>query len=331
MKLACIHAGGRDRIALGLADGSLVDAGDALAALGLPSLDTGTYPDVEQLIAAGDSVLSDLAKAVEFAEGRPAKLRRFRADEVAWHPPLRRPSKIVCIALNNRSVDAMKIKGPTDHPAFFLKPSTSLTGHNTPIRLRKSYGLTHSEPELAVVIGKRLTDVAPEAVYDGIFGYTIVNDVTSIRMRDEDSFSFRYFRQNTETGEISQGEAHTSYAGRYKGSDTFGPCGPYAVTRDEIPDPHALEISCHLGDQLVARDRTKNYVWSVPLAISHISRNATLLPGDLVCMGTAAGGKDDEKDAAVPSTFKADLQGFAGVVSISITSIGTLSNTVEAI
>jgi 2,4-didehydro-3-deoxy-L-rhamnonate hydrolase len=330
MKLASFHADGRDRIGFALNDGSLVDASEAMGRLGFPLVRNGSNLDIEPAILGGDPMLKRLRKAIDFAQAEPEKVRRFDADEVTWHPPLRRPSKIVCIALNNRSVDAMKIKGPTDHPAFFLKPSTSLTGHRTPIRLRRSYGLTHSEPELAVVIGRRLTDAAPEAVYDAIFGYTIVNDVTSIRMRDEDSFSFRYFRQNTETGEISQGEAHTSYAGRYKGSDSFGPCGPFVVTRDEIPDPHALEISCHLDDQLVARDRTRNYVWSVPAALSHISRNVTLLPGDIVCMGTAASGSDD-KDAEVPSTFKADLQGFAGIVSISITNIGTLSNTVEAI
>ena len=330
MKLASFHADRRDRIGLVLNDGDLVDASDAMSRLGFPLPQSTPYLDVESVIAGGEAMLKRLRRAQEFAQSEPDKVRRFPADKVTWHPPLRRPSKIICIALNNRSVDAMKIKGPTDHPAFFLKPSTSLTGHNTPIRLRESYGLTHSEPELAVVIGKILSNVEEDAVYEGVFGYTIVNDVTSIRMRDEDSFSFRYFRQNAATGEISQGEAHTSYAGRYKGSDSFGPCGPFIVTRDEIPDPHALEISCHLDARLVARDRTRNYVWSIPAAISHISRNVTLLPGDIVCMGTAAGGADD-KDAEVPSAFKADLQGFGGVVSISITNIGTLSNTVEAI
>lgn len=226
----------------------------------------------------------------------------------------------------------MKIKGPTDHPAFFLKPSTSLAGHRSPIRLRPSHGLTHSEPELAVVIGRTLSNVPPDEVYPGVFGYTIMNDVTSVRMRDEDSFTFRYFKQNVETGEISQSEAHTSYAGRYKGSDTFGPCGPYIVTRDEIPDPHALEIRCMMDDQVIARDQTKNYVWSVPLAISHISRNMTLLPGDIVSMGTAAGRAEDENEGnSVPTTFKADLQGYAGEVSISITRIGVLSSSVLAV
>ncbi len=56
---------------------------------------------------------------------------------------MRTPSKIVCIALNNRALDAIKVKAPTDHPAFFLKPSTALTGHNGPVRLRPAFGLTH--------------------------------------------------------------------------------------------------------------------------------------------------------------------------------------------
>jgi 2-keto-4-pentenoate hydratase/2-oxohepta-3-ene-1,7-dioic acid hydratase in catechol pathway len=276
-------------------------------------------------------MLNRLREALIYGEAHRDRLRVFTPNQLQWYPPLRRPSKIICIALNNRSVDAMKLKGPTDHPAFFLKPSTALTGHNTPIRLRPSYGLTHSEPELAVVIGRTLADISPDAAYDGVFGYSIMNDVTSVSMRDEDSFTFRYFKQDPQSGEVSQSEAHTSYAGRYKGSDTFAPCGPFVVTRDEIPDPHTLEIRCTLGEQLVASDQTKNYVWSVPAAISHISRYVTLLPGDIVAMGTAATSDRGRAAGEIPVTFRANLQGFRGLVSVSISGIGCLSNSVETL
>jgi 2-keto-4-pentenoate hydratase/2-oxohepta-3-ene-1,7-dioic acid hydratase in catechol pathway len=241
---------------------------------------------------------------------------------------VRTPSKIVCIALNNRALDAVKIKAPTDHPAFFLKPFTALTGHRQPIELRRAFGLTHPEPELGVVIGNRLRHASPAEAIAGVYGYTIVNDVTCVGMREEDSFTVRTFRPGAD-GSISVGEAHTSYPGRYKASDTFAPMGPFLVTREEVPDPAALTITCHLGDRLVASDHTKNYVWSVADALSHVSRTMTLLPGDIVSMGTAVGGEPDPDAPQVPGVTRANLIGLTGLVTISISGLGTLENPVQ--
>jgi hypothetical protein len=129
-------------------------------------------------------------------------------------------------------------------------------------------------------------------------------------MREEDSFTVRIFRPAAD-GSVSVGEAHTSYPGRYKASDTFAQMGPFLVTRDEVPDPAALTITCHLGDRLVASDNTKNYVWSVADALSHISRTMTLLPGDIVSMGTAVGGERDPDAPQVPGVTRANRSGIA--------------------
>ena len=327
MKLASFRADGRDRIGFATSDGGLVDIADALEAAESTQRAPG---DMLELIRAGAPLLDALCDAA--ARVRPGRVREYAGDEVSWHPPVRTPSKVVCLALNNRALDAIKIRAPTDHPAFFLKPYTALTGHLSPIRLRAAYGLTHPEPELGVVVLHTLKDVTPEAALAGVFGYTIVNDVTSVGMREEDSFSVRYFKPGDTPGTVEVGEAHTSYPGRYKASDTFAPIGPWVVTREEIPDPATLKIECRLGERLVASDHSKNYVWGVAHALAHISRTMTLLPGDVVSMGTAVGGDEDDPAAPnVPGVTRANLVGFDGLVSVTIERIGTLANPVQMI
>lgn len=346
MRLASFHAEGRDRIGVELSEGRLIDIADALRETGSefnsdPVSKSGAPVDMIALIRAGERVLAPLRQLgsefnsdpLNVRESDPPKgLRVYSSGEITWHAPVRAPSKVVCLALNNRALDAIKIKAPTDHPAFFLKPSTAVTGHLSAIRLRPSFGLTHPEPELGVVIGRTLKDVTPAAAMEGVFGYTIVNDVTSVGMREEDSFSVRYFKPGKEPGNVTVGEAHTSYPGRYKASDTFAPMGPYVVTRDEIPDPAALKIQCWLGEKLVASDHTRNYVWGVADALAHISRTMTLLPGDIVSMGTAVGGDaDDPETPEVPGVTRANLVGFKGNVSITISKLGTLTNSIQMI
>jgi len=330
MRLASFHVEGRDRIGVELSEGRLIDIADALRL----AMSGGENPpaDMIALIRAGASALTALRQAHARALESSKQLRVYSIDEITWHAPVRSPSKIVCLALNNRALDAIKIRAPTDHPAFFLKPSTAVTGHRSAIRLKPSFGLTHPEPELGVVIGRTLKDVSPAAAMEGVFGYTIVNDVTSVGMREEDSFSVRYFKPGNEPGVVTVGEAHTSYPGRYKASDTFAPMGPYIVTRDEIPDPADLKIECTLGEKLVASDHTRNYVWGVAEALAQISKTMTLLPGDIVSMGTAVGGDAGDPDTPeVPGVTRANLVGFEGTVSITISRLGTLTNSVQMI
>jgi 2-keto-4-pentenoate hydratase/2-oxohepta-3-ene-1,7-dioic acid hydratase in catechol pathway len=322
MKLGSFHVEGRDRIGCEMSDGRLLDLSSIMGEEA-PS-------DMLALILSGSSGLTRIQEAIAEAGSPAAKL--FDPNAVTWHPPVRTPSKMVFVALNNRSLDAVKIKAPTDHPAFFLKPHTALIGHGAAIRLRKSYGFTHPEPELAVIIGATLRDVTPEQAMDGVFGYSIMNDVTSVGMREEDSFSLRIFKPDPATGEVAPGHAHTTYPGRYKASDTFAPLGPWLVTRDAIPDPAALTIRCWMDGRLVASDQTRNYTWGVPEALSHISRTMTLLPGDVVSMGTAVGGDADDPDAPeIPGVTKSNINGLQGAISIEISGLGTLSNGVEII
>jgi len=329
MKIASFHAQGEDRIGFPVPGGALVDA---QAALGARFPQDRLPTDMLDLIRGGPRMWQRLQEAWVSACNAPDSLPTFDPASVVWHPPVRTPSKVVCLALNNRALDAIKIRAPTDHPAFFLKPSTALTGHLQPIFLRTAYGLTHPEPELGVVIGSRLKDASPESTLAAVFGYTIVNDVTSVGMREEDSFSVRYFRPGPVPGEVTVGEGHTTYPGRYKASDSFAPMGPWLVTADEVPDPAGLRIQCRMNDTLVASDHSRNYVWDVRHALTHISRTMTLLPGDIVSMGTAVGGDTDDPTAPqVPGVTRANLLGLQGSVVVTIEKLGTLSNTVQMI
>ncbi len=315
MKLASFCAGGVNRIGVGI-DGGVADIAELIDSPG----------DMIQLIRQGPGKLEELAATIASADR--TRLTLYPLDGIEWLPPVPAPSKIVCIALNNRSLDAIKIKAPVDHPAFFLKPSTALTGHRTAIRMKTVFGFTHPEPELAVVIGTTLRDATPEEAFAGVFGYSILNDITCVGMREEDCFSLRYFRP--EGGGMVEDVAHTSYPGRYKASDTFAPMGPWLVTADEIPDPAALSIQCRMDERLVASDHSRNYIWSVPDALAHISRTMTLLPGDIVSMGTAVGGdQDDPEKPHIPGVTRCNINGFGGQVTVEISGLGTLRNTVS--
>ncbi|WP_410676543.1 fumarylacetoacetate hydrolase family protein [Amycolatopsis sp. cmx-4-68] len=253
-----------------------------------------------------------------------ASAARLPVTELSWLPPVTRPGKVMCVALNNSANPDRIISGP-DTPAMFIKPSSSLVGHGQPIRLRTDDGRVHPEPELAVVIGKQGADIAHDDALSHVFGYTILNDITSPTMRGEDTFHYRAIHPASETADgVRFVESWVSYPARYKGADTFGPLGPWVVTTDEVPDPHALRITCRHDGELVTDDTTANLRFSVAEVIAFASRYLTLEPGDVIGMGTAL--RTSAKGGAVQNL---DLNRLGGVVTVTIDRIGTLSNPVH--
>lgn len=314
MKLASFRTGGRDRI--GAADGAhLIDITDALAVASRPN---AAPRNMVEVIEMGDAGLSLLRGALA-AGGN----KRYAVGEIEWQPPVRRPSKLCCLALNN-SANAERIMSGPKTPAMFIKPASSLVGHNGAIVCRPEYGRVHPEPELAVVIGKEAKDITAEQAYDYVFGYTILNDITSPSMRVEDTFHYRSIHPKGEAGlEIEYVDTWTSYPGRYKGADTFSCLGPWIVTRDEIAEPHRLHVQCHHQGRLVTEDSTENLFFKTPEVLAFLSRYVTLWPGDIVAMGTAL-----KKSATGGAVQNVDLNKLGGPVSITMEKIGTLSNTV---
>jgi 2-keto-4-pentenoate hydratase/2-oxohepta-3-ene-1,7-dioic acid hydratase in catechol pathway len=250
----------------------------------------------------------------------PAGITPIPADAVTWHPPVRRPGKIVGVAMNNSASDARKISAP-NHPMFFLKPRSSLLGHMNELQIRSYYGSVHPEPELAVVIGTRARDISPQDALSCVFGYTIMNDMTGNAMRSEDRVHYYALYASAEDStKLERREQHLSYAARYKGTDGFAPLGPWLVTRDEIPDPGVLDVICKVGQEVVAEDSTRYLTYSVAEILAYLSCFQTLEPGDVISMGTAF----RQQEGAKRSLHSADLQRVAGPMTVEITGLGQL-------
>jgi 2-keto-4-pentenoate hydratase/2-oxohepta-3-ene-1,7-dioic acid hydratase in catechol pathway len=326
MKLASIQFQNRERVAARVDEHSLMDVNDLLQHYA-PRGAGLAATDMIDLIERGSVLMPALAAALEACVASGDAKYRIPVDQVTWRPPVRRPGKICGVAMNNSASNARKISAP-NHPAFFLKPASCLVGHNQTIRIHDYYGSTHPEPELAVIIGRRTREIPVNDALAAVFGYTIFNDVTSNGMRAEDLFHYYALYASKENPEKTERvEQHLSYAGRYKGSDTFGPMGPWLVTRDEVRDPDALDVTCRVAGEVVAEDSTRYYNFNVAEVIAFISRFQTLEPGDVISLGTAfKAGQQGRK-----SIHTANLAKTAGPVEVSISGLGTLSNPVEFI
>ena len=325
MKLASFRAADRDRIGVVLEGGDLIDLADALRARGVSE---DTVPRTMLELIESESITLEMvrdavARAVGSPAVNPAAVAKFSPNDVVWHPPIRRPSKICCLALNNSANSDRILRGPK-HPAMFTKPASALVGHGGAIECKPQYGRIHPEPELAVVIGKTAKSIRAADAYDYVFGYTIHNDITSPTMRGEDTFQYRAIHpKGDDPGQIEYVDTWVSYPGRYKCADTFACMGPWLVTKDEIPDPHALAVSCLHKDRLVTQDTTANLTHKVPEVLAFLSDYLTLWPGDIVSMGTALA-----KSAGGGAVQNIDLNRLGGPVSVVIERIGTLSNPV---
>lgn len=283
---------------------------------GEPRLLDAALGTLDSLIAEDDDVRETLVQAWKTAPGTDV-------DTARWSPPLRRPGKILCVALNNSANPQRIISGPNE-PSLFVKPSSSMVGHREPIRLRSYYGVVHPEPELAVVIGRTGRDIAADQALDHVFGYTMINDLTSPTMRAQDTFHYRSVHPGSDGEELEHRDSWATYLGRYKGSDTFGPIGPWITTTDDIPDPHALAVTCTHRGRVVTEDTTANLRFSVSTVISFASRYLTLEAGDIIAMGTAL-----RRSEGGPALQTVDLTSTGGPISMTIEGIGTLSNPVE--
>ena len=311
MKIGSVLVAGVSRLAIGTEDDRAV-----VLNCDIPGLPPGLPHDVGGVIAGGEAALTALRRMIP--AGDPQALSALH-----WLPPSTRPGKILSVALNNSANKERIIRGP-NHPAFFIKPASSLVGHGQPVRLRQSYGRVHPEPELALFIAKGGRDIAESAAYEHVFGYTIINDLTSPMMRDDDSFHYRAIHPKADGSDgVEYHDSHVSYPGRYKGSDTFGPMGPWVTTRDEITDPHNLVVRCTHQEHLITEDNTSNLFYKIPQVLAYISAYMRLDAGDVVSLGTAL--KSAGGGQAVQTI---DLNRLGGPIEVSISGLGTLRNPV---
>lgn len=320
MKLASVNHKGKDMVAVSVDDERL--AGIRSLSELIPSRSgLAGMVDMVDFIRGGQVLQDEVNTALEMVRAGIKTVQTIPIREVNWHPPVGKPGKICGVAMNNSASNARKISAP-DHPAFFLKPASCLTGHGQPIRIRPYYGSVHPEPELAVIIGGETRDVAAADALDAVFGYSIFNDITGNAMRAEDMFEYwAIYAGEDNPDETARVRQNLSYAGRYKGCDTFGCSGPWLVTKDEIEDPDELRVYCKVGDEMVAEDSTKYYNYKVAEVISFISQFHTLHPGDIISCGTAF-----KPSAHRKSIHQANFQVVEGPVEVSIDGLGTLVN-----
>ncbi|MFQ3581055.1 MAG: fumarylacetoacetate hydrolase family protein [Chloracidobacterium sp.] len=249
-----------------------------------------------------------------FALDQPARQDLMeRANEAACHredgvvplaetvflPPVPRPGKIVAVGLNYRDHAAEQGKTPPAAPVVFAKYASALTGHESPIVLPPNSREVDYEAELAVVIGRPARQIAREAAYDYVGGYTLLNDVSARDMQRQD-------KQFT----------------RAKSCDTFAPMGPWLVTADEIPAPHALDIRLTLNGQVMQSSSTREMIFDIPYLIWFLSQSMTLEPGDVISTGTPGGVGVFRQ----PPVFLKP----GDEVAVTIEALGTLKNHVVA-
>jgi 2-keto-4-pentenoate hydratase/2-oxohepta-3-ene-1,7-dioic acid hydratase in catechol pathway len=231
-----------------------------LAAAGLPA---GPFGGLIEIARGGDAMVERARQAMN-----DAKAKTYALADVKVEAPIRRPGKVLAVGLNY--IDHCKeanLPVPPE-PVLFTKWSTSVVGPyddvSWPAACSKEVDY---EVELGVVIGKRATNVPEKDALSYVLGYTVVNDVSA---RDQQF-------------------ANAKQWDRGKSFDTFCPWGPYIVTRDEIPDPHALQVKTILNGKEMQNSNTKNLIFNVNKIIAYASMGTTLEPGDLIPTGTPFG------------------------------------------
>ncbi|MBB4176179.1 fumarylacetoacetate hydrolase family protein [Sulfitobacter noctilucicola] len=175
--------------------------------------------------------------------------------------------KFLCIGLNYSDHAAETGAAIPEHPILFFKANSAIVGAYDDVVMPRGSTHTDWEIELGVVIGKTAKYVAEAEALDHVAGYCIVNDVSE-----------RHF-QNNLTGQWTKG----------KSCDTFGPTGPWLVTRDEVGDPQNLDMALDVNGERRQTGNTSTMIFTVAQIIAHLSTLFTLHPGDVITTGTPPG------------------------------------------
>ena len=260
---------------------------DVAETVRLAGVDDVPPESVLDLLEAGESVLRRVAEITEpWAAGGDGPSTRRGAvvgtlGSVHLAPPIPNPRQLLCLAGNYEEHIREGGRGVEEKdqctPRVFMKPpSTTLIGPGETVRLSRHARFIDYEGELCVVIGRRAKYVAPESALEYVAGYTVFNDISErrlqIRPREASEEWDRFF-------DWLNG----------KWLDTHGPCGPWMVTRDEVPDPQNLELRTWVNGELRQQANTCQMIFAVADVVSYISHLLTLEPGDLIATGTPAG------------------------------------------
>ncbi|RAK25315.1 2-keto-4-pentenoate hydratase/2-oxohepta-3-ene-1,7-dioic acid hydratase in catechol pathway [Flavobacterium aquaticum] len=272
--------------------------------------DISNFPlpnDMLELIDMGFEIIPEITEMIAETPENFFEEIAYEMNEVTILAPIEKPRKnIIGIGLNYtehvaesaRTLDTTG-KLPTK-PIIFSKPPTTITATNTEII--KNTKLTSQldwECELAVIISKKGKYVPKSEALDYVFGYTVINDISARDCRREGQWIVS------------------------KGQDTFAPMGPVIVTKDEIENPHNLNLSLKVNGVEKQNSNTKFMLFNINDLIEDLSTVFTLEPGDIIATGTPAGvgaGRD-------PQEWMYD----GDVVEATVEGIGTIVNTIKEI
>ncbi|RPJ17776.1 MAG: FAA hydrolase family protein [Desulfobacteraceae bacterium] len=180
--------------------------------------------------------------------------------------PVSRPSKIICLGKNYAEHAKEGGFDSPGKPLLFCKSPNTLNGPFDPVMLPQSCGQVDWEVELAVIIGREGKRIRREDAYEFVAGYAVMNDVSGREAQFSDSQWYRG-----------------------KSFDTFAPLGPAIVTKDEIGDVQKLQLTCKVDGVIMQDGNTKDMIFDIPFIIEYISRDITLMPGDIISTGTPSG------------------------------------------
>jgi 2,4-diketo-3-deoxy-L-fuconate hydrolase len=221
--------------------------------------------------------LSGLVKDIgpdQLSDAALAKIAKVKTDKlplVRGKPrmgcPVAGVGKFIAIGLNYADHAAESGLPIPPEPIVFMKATTCIQGSNDPVMLPKNSVKSDWEVELGVVIGTKARYVSQKDALNFVAGYCTINDVSEREFQIERG------------GTWDKG----------KGCDTFGPIGPWLVTRDEIPNPQKLDMWLDLNGKRVQTGNTKTMIFSVAKIVAYVSQFMTLMPGDVITTGTPPG------------------------------------------
>ena len=255
--------------------------------------------------------LSDIVSDINGSTLSPAGLAKIAGANPATLPLVRhnprigaciaRPLNFVCIGLNYADHAAETGATPPTEPIIFLKSLGAFQGPNDDVVIPKGSTKPDWEVELGIVIGTKAKYVAEADAMKHVAGYCVVNDVSERNFQSERG------------GTWDKG----------KGCDTFGPTGPWMVTKDEVPDPQDLAMWLDVNGERMQNGNTKTMIFNVVQIVSYVSHFITLHPGDIIATGTPPGVGKGKKPT--PIWLKA-----GDVMTLGVAGLGEQKQNVRA-
>jgi 2-keto-4-pentenoate hydratase/2-oxohepta-3-ene-1,7-dioic acid hydratase in catechol pathway len=223
-----------------------------------------------QLLEEGRFEAAEFRSVLQFLRQHRLEKRYLIGKEAVLKAPVLRPPKIIALGLNYVLHAKEGNFAVPKEPIIFAKAGSSVIGPDEAIRLPRGMGRMDHEVELAVVIGRKATEVKKKDAYSYVVGYTILNDVTARDLQTNDlKVQHPWFRS--------------------KSFDTFTPLGPWIVTTDEIKPPVHLHLECRVNGKIRQQANTRDLVFDIPTIIEFITNYITLEPGDIISTGTPEG------------------------------------------